>query len=67
MTVRKNGTDTGTLKMRMGFLIRDTAHHGMGLFRARFLIERAWASKGLAGVSAHPKPQIVVPAKSGDP
>jgi hypothetical protein len=53
--------------MRMGFLIRDTAHHGMGLFRARFLIERAWASKGLAGVSAHPKPQIVVPAKSGDP
>jgi hypothetical protein len=36
MTVRKNGADTGTLKTRMGFLIRDFAHHGMGLFRARF-------------------------------
>jgi hypothetical protein len=25
MTVRKNGADTGTLKTRMGFLIRDSA------------------------------------------
>jgi hypothetical protein len=25
MTVRKNGTDAGTLKTRMGFLIRDQA------------------------------------------
>jgi hypothetical protein len=30
MTVRNNGTDTGTLKTRMGFLIRDSAYHGMG-------------------------------------
>jgi hypothetical protein len=30
MTVRKNGADTGTLKTRMGFLIRDSAHHGTG-------------------------------------
>jgi len=30
MTVRKNGADTGTLKTCMGFLIRDSAHHGMG-------------------------------------
>jgi len=30
MTVRKNGADTGTLKTRMGFLIRNSAHHGMG-------------------------------------
>jgi hypothetical protein len=30
MTVRKNGTETGTLKTRMGFLIRDSVHHGTG-------------------------------------
>jgi hypothetical protein len=30
MTVRKNGADTGTLKTRMGFLIRWSGHHGMG-------------------------------------
>jgi hypothetical protein len=30
MTVRKNGADTGTLKTRMGFLIRGQAHHGTG-------------------------------------
>jgi hypothetical protein len=30
MTARKNGTETGTLKTRMGFLIRRSAHHGMG-------------------------------------
>jgi hypothetical protein len=30
MTARKNGTETGTLKTRMGFLIRWSAHHGMG-------------------------------------
>jgi hypothetical protein len=28
MTLRKNGTDRGTLKTRMGFLIRGAAHHG---------------------------------------
>src|SRR6478609_6194821 len=39
MTVRKNGADTGMLKTRMGSLIRDSAHHGMGIFRARFLID----------------------------
>jgi hypothetical protein len=38
MTVRNNGTDTGTLNTRMGFLIRDSAHHGMGVFWLRFLI-----------------------------
>src|SRR5258705_10392259 len=27
MTVRRNGTDTGTLKMRMGFLIRGQAQY----------------------------------------
>jgi hypothetical protein len=31
MTVRKNGAETGTLKTRMGFLIRWVrSHHGMG-------------------------------------
>jgi hypothetical protein len=30
MTVRKNGADNGTLKTRMGFLIRGQADHGMG-------------------------------------
>jgi hypothetical protein len=30
ITLRKNGTETGTLKTRMGFLIRDSAHHDMG-------------------------------------
>src|SRR4030088_2047615 len=59
MTVRKNGTETGTLKTRMGFLIRDAAHHGMGIFRARFLIgsksvdaiTRRWREKPLpAGI-----------------
>jgi hypothetical protein len=28
MTLRRNGTETGTLKTRMGFLIRDFAYHG---------------------------------------
>jgi hypothetical protein len=32
MTVRKNGADTGTLKTRMGFLIRDQAVSWHGAF-----------------------------------
>jgi hypothetical protein len=30
MTARKNGTETGTLKTRMGFLIRDQAASWLG-------------------------------------
>src|SRR5258708_28451212 len=66
MTVRKNGADTGTLKTRMGFLIRRSGCiMAWAYFGRDFLIERAWATKGLAGASAHPKQQIVVPAKGG--
>jgi len=28
----------------MGFLIRDSAHHGMGVIRVRFLIRRVQAA-----------------------
>ena len=37
MTVRRNGAETGTLKTRMGCLIRGQAQYGMGGYRGRSL------------------------------
>jgi hypothetical protein len=41
MTLRNNGTDTGTLKTRIGLPdSKIRLHHGMGGFGVGFLIER---------------------------
>jgi hypothetical protein len=54
MTVRKNGADTGTLKTRMGLPdSKIRLHHGMGIFRVRFLIRHVWARMAADPIDRH--------------